>query len=280
MLRSEGLAPSKKRGQNFLVDDQWLTRIVSAVGVKPGDRVLEIGAGLGALTEALVHAGAMVWAIEVDSGFVRLLKDKFSGAPGVEIIHEDALRFDYESLRARHGRLRVAANLPYAVSSRLLFHFCVVRRCFDTLCVTLQSEVAQRLIARPGTKEYGILTVLLGAWASVEDLFEIPPRAFYPVPSIMSSVVRVVFTQEPPDSVQDPPLFVSLVKASFASRRKTLRNNLRGFCPGGLTPEALARCASDAGVDLARRAETLSPAEFIKFANALARDAHSRRPPS
>jgi 16S rRNA (adenine1518-N6/adenine1519-N6)-dimethyltransferase len=267
------LAPSKRRGQNFLVEEAWLDRIVAAAGVGPGDRILEIGAGLGALTETLAKAGASVWALEIDSGFVRTLKEKFATSPGIEIIHDDALRFDYGSLYARHGRLRVAANLPYATSSRLLFHFCLGRRFFDTLHVTLQAEVAERLTAEPGTKQYGLLTVLLGAWAEVERLFLIPPEAFYPVPSVMSQVVRVTFKTEPPVLVADGPLFVALVKTAFSSRRKTLRNNLRGFSAPGLTPEMTSRCASIARVDLGRRAETLSPQEFISFADALAHEA-------
>lgn len=269
LFREQGLTPKKWMGQNLLVDPYYLKGIVTAARVTLGEKIIEIGAGLGVLTEELVRAGADVWALEVDRGFFRVLEQRFSGSPQVTLIHADALRYDFPELGRELGRLRVVANLPYNISSRLIFTFYEQRDIFCSLHVLLQREVAQRLVAGPGTRDYGVLTVLLGAVASVEILFDIPPRAFYPVPAVFSSLVAISFPERPPVAVTDARLFTKLIKTAFASRRKTLRNTLRGLalpCAPGMT---LASAAEAAGIDLSRRAETLSAAEFAGFADAL-----------
>jgi 16S rRNA (adenine1518-N6/adenine1519-N6)-dimethyltransferase len=269
IFKGYGLAPKKWLGQNLLVDSLYLNKIVQAAGITPGETVVEVGAGLGVLTEALVHRGAKVCALEVDSGFFRVLQEKFAGSSDVELIHADALKYDFGSLVGRIGRLRVVANLPYNISSRLLFMFQENRDIFTSLHILLQKEVAERLTADPGTKDYGVLTVLLGISARVELVFDIPPHAFFPAPEVISTLVKVVFPEIPPYRVQDGRLLTRLVKASFAERRKTLRNTLRSNPIPGVRPEALTQAADDAGIDLGRRGETLSPAEFARFADAI-----------
>lgn len=269
IFKRYGLAPKKWLGQNLLVDSLYLNKIVQAAGITSGETVVEVGAGLGVLTEALVHRGAKVCALEVDSGFFRVLEKKFADSSHVRLIHADALKYDFRSLAEGIGKLRVVANLPYNISSRLLFTFQENRDIFTTLHILLQKEVAERLIANPGTKDYGVLTVLLGISAKVELVFDIPPHAFFPAPEVTSTLVRVVFPEIPPFPVQDSRLLTRLAKASFAGRRKTLRNTLRGSRILRVGPEALVQASDAAGIDLGRRGETLSFEEFARFADAI-----------
>jgi 16S rRNA (adenine1518-N6/adenine1519-N6)-dimethyltransferase len=269
IFKEQGLAPKKWMGQNLLVDKFYLNRIVGAADLRSGDCVVEVGAGLGVLTEALVKQGARVWALEIDSGFFRSLQEKFGESDNPILIHADALKFDFPDLAKKIGKLRVVANLPYNISSRLIFMFHENREIFSTLDVLLQKEVAERLIAAPGTKEYGTLTVLLGVSATVEMLFDIPPKAFVPAPEVTSSLVHITFPDTPPVEVSDSRLLTRLVKASFAGRRKTLRNTLRNAPIDGLTEQILTTAANQADIDLGRRGETLAPAEFARFADAI-----------
>jgi 16S rRNA (adenine1518-N6/adenine1519-N6)-dimethyltransferase len=269
IFRTHGLAPKKWMGQNLLVDEGYLKKIAQAARIEPSETIVEIGAGLGVLTEELAARAANVVALEIDAGFFEVLQEKFAVSAHVELIHADALKFDFHALSSRIGKLRVVANLPYSISSRLIFAFVENRELFSSLHILLQKEVAERFVAPPGTKDYGVLTVLLGVSASVDLLFDIPPKAFYPVPEVVSTLVRVSFPDEPPVPVADMPLFIRLVKASFAERRKTLRNTLRNFALPGLATQLLNSAAADAGIDLGRRGETLSPSEFALFADAI-----------
>ncbi len=269
IFKGYGLAPKKWLGQNLLVDFHYLNKIVHAAKIISGEAVVEVGAGLGILTEALVKRGAKVCALEVDSGFFRVLEEKFAHSPDAELIHADALKYDFRALAGRIGKLRVVANLPYNISSRLLFMFQENREIFTSLYILLQKEVAERLIAEPGAKEYGVLTVLLGISAKVELVFDIPPHAFFPVPEVTSTLVKVLFPDVPPFRVTDRGLLARLVKASFAERRKTLKNALRNTPTLGLSSQTLALAARNAGIHLGRRGETLSPEEFARFANAI-----------
>jgi len=268
-FKQHGLTPKKWMGQNLLVDPSYLERIVRAAAVKPGERLVEVGAGLGVLTEALADEGAEVWAFEVDAGFFRVLDEQFRSRPTVHLIHGDVLKYAFSEMSDQLGRLRVVANLPYSISSRLIFRFFEHRDLFDSLTILLQREVAERLAAAPGTKDYGVLTVLLGVSASVELLFDIPSRAFYPVPEVTSTLVRITFPEQPPVTVSDPRMLVRVVKAAFAARRKTLRNNMRSRMT--IPAETVEQAAAEAAIDLDRRGETLTPAEFARFTDALIR---------
>jgi len=256
-------------GQNLLVDHLYLQKIVQSARLVPGEAVVEIGAGLGVLTEALVRHGTRVIAVEVDAGFFEVLEEKFSGQEQVELIHADALRFDFRKLADRIGKLRVVANLPYSISSRLIFLFHENRDLFSSLCILLQKEVAERLVAEPGTKDYGVLTVLLGISGVVDLEFDVPPKAFYPVPEVTSTFVRITFPDPPPVAVRDNLTLVRLVKAAFANRRKTLRNTLRNLPVAGSSADMVSEAALASAIDLNRRAETLTPEEFARFADAI-----------
>ena len=256
-------------GQNLLVEPRYLKQIAESARISRGEAIVEIGAGLGFLTEELSRRGAKVYALEIDSGFFRVLEERFSGQEGVELIHADALKYDFQALADRIGKLRVVANLPYNISSRLLFSFCGQSRIFRSLHILLQREVAERLTAPPGTKEYGILTVILAATGTVEILGNIPSEAFFPAPEITSSLVLITFSSPPPIQIADDVLFEHLVKASFSGRRKTLRNTLKGLASIGISADAVQLAADRAGIDLSRRGEALSPDEFGRFADAL-----------
>lgn len=271
VFKEYGLAPKKWMGQNLLVDPIYLARIVEAAEVIPGEAIVEIGAGLGVLTAELVRRGAVVHALEVDAGFFRVLEEKFRGSSQVDPIHADALKYDFRDLAARIGKLRVVANLPYSISSRLVFAFHENRDVFSSLHILLQKEVADRLVAEPGTKDYGVLTVLLGVSSHVEVLFDIPARSFFPVPEVVSSMVKITFPDPPPLGVQDPRLLSRLVKASFAGRRKTLRNTLRSAPIQEISQEIVERAADAAHIELGRRGETLTPMEFVRLCDELSR---------
>ncbi len=266
-FKAKGLAPKKWMGQNLLVEPSYLGMIVDAAKIREGDHVVEIGAGLGALTKEIVGRNVTVWAIEVDAGFFRELETRFHDEPNVRLIHKDVLKFDFRSLAADVGKLKVVANLPYSLSSRLVFTFQENREIFEFAVVMLQKEVAERLVAGPGTRDYGALTVLLAVTAKAQALFDIPPSAFYPRPEVVSTLIRIVFPDPPPHNVIDHRLLTTLVKAGFSSRRKTLRNSLKSLVLHGLSFDRISEAAGMAGIDLGRRAETLSPEEFVTFAN-------------
>jgi 16S rRNA (adenine1518-N6/adenine1519-N6)-dimethyltransferase len=267
IFREFGLAPKKWMGQNLLVDTRYLHQMVDAAKIELGQAIVEVGAGLGILTQELVTRGADVWALEVDAGFFRVLEGKFRDEPHVKLVHQDALKYDFRALEKEVGQLRVVANLPYSISSRLIFLFHENRDIFSSLHILLQKEVAHRLVAEPATKEYGVLTALLGVSAEVDLLIDIPPKAFFPVPEVTSTLARITFPQPPPISVRDQQVLTRLVKCCFSGRRKTLRNTLRNAPLLGISPETLLAAADRAEIDLARRGETLSPMEFARFAD-------------
>ncbi len=269
IFKKHGLSPKKWMGQNLLVDPAYLTRIVESARITPDDKIVEIGAGLGVLTSALQSAGAQVWALEIDNGFFKVLEDRFQSNQTVHLFHEDATKFDFLDLYNRIGPLKVVSNLPYSASSRILFSIVQNRSIYQSITMLLQREVAQRLIETPGQKEYGILSVLTQAAGNVELLFHIPPKAFYPKPKVDSTVVRITFTDPPPVHVEDWPLMVRLVKASFSSRRKTLWNNLSTMRAINVNKQIIKRGAEAANIDLSRRGETLTAQEFAMFANAI-----------
>ncbi len=271
IFKAKGLAPKKWMGQNLLVEPSYLGMIVDAARISEGDHIVEIGAGLGALTRELVRRNVTVWAIEVDAGFFRELEVTFRNEPNVRLIHRDVLKFDFRSLAVDIGKLKVVANLPYSLSSRLVFTFQENRDIFDYAVVMLQKEVAERLVAGPGSRDYGALTVLLAATTKAQALFDIPPSAFYPRPEVVSTLIRIVFPDPPPYNVTDHKTLTKLVKSGFSSRRKTLRNALKSLTLPGLSFDQIESVAGLTGIDLGRRAETLSPEEFVVFSNTLSR---------
>jgi 16S rRNA (adenine1518-N6/adenine1519-N6)-dimethyltransferase len=251
--------PRRKRfGQHFLHDPSVLDRIVSAIDPHPGDRIVEIGPGGGALTQRLLESGIeRLDAVEIDRDLAALLPTRFAAYPGLSLHQCDALEFDFGELaRARGGHLRVVGNLPYNISTPLLFHLLECTGSIEDIHVMLQREVAERIAAAPGDSSYGRLTIMMAPWVSVELLFEVGPGAFRPPPKVWSTVARLTVRKEP--SFKVSPRLAGVVAAAFSHRRKTLRNALRGV----VSLEQIQACGLDPGA----RPETLAPEAF----NALA----------
>jgi 16S rRNA (adenine1518-N6/adenine1519-N6)-dimethyltransferase len=250
--------PRKRFGQNFLRDASVIARIVAVIAPHPGDRLVEIGPGEGALTGPLLEAAGTLTAIELDRDLVAALRTRFPPGSGLELIEGDALSFDFRAL-AGDGPLRLVGNLPYNISTPLLFHLFDQHAAVADMHFMLQKEVVDRLAAAPGSKTYGRLSVMAQYACAVTPLLSVPPGAFRPPPKVDSTVVRLVPHAKPPVAVDDPERLRRLVTAAFAQRRKTLRNTLRDH----IDAEAMRA----AGVDPGRRAETLSLEEFAHLAN-------------
>ncbi|MDA8094847.1 MAG: 16S rRNA (adenine(1518)-N(6)/adenine(1519)-N(6))-dimethyltransferase RsmA [Betaproteobacteria bacterium] len=249
--------PRRRFGQHFLTDAGIIDRIVAAIAPSADDCIVEIGPGLGALTRPLLEALPRLHAVELDRDIVARLGREFP-AERLLVHAADALKFDF----ARLGpRFRVVGNLPYNISTPLLFHLARFADAIIDIHVMLQKEVVDRMAADPGTSDYGRLSVMLQYRFSIEKLFDVPPEAFRPPPKVDSAVVRLTPFERLPFPAKDEHLFAALVAAAFSQRRKTLRNTLKGY----LGPEALARL----GIDPQLRAENLSVEQFVRAANHL-----------
>jgi len=267
ILRRHGLRPKKSWGQNFLGSDHHLDAIADACGIEPGDTVVELGAGLGHLTRKLAARGAKVVAVERDRDLVPVLREELAGLE-VEIVEANAATVDLAPIRERAGRgLIVVGNLPYHLSTEILFHVESQRRHVRRMVFLLQKEVTDRIAADPGGKEYGVLSVLLQLHADVDVPHHVPAGAFTPPPEVESAVVRLEVRAAPRADPGDEALFRKVVKGAFVQRRKTVANSLKG---AAVAPaEALARALEAAGIDPGRRAETLSVEEFAALTRAL-----------
>jgi 16S rRNA (adenine1518-N6/adenine1519-N6)-dimethyltransferase len=245
----------KRFGQHFLHDPSVLQRIAQAVDPRPGEHILEIGPGQGALTALLLERAETLDAVEIDRDLAATLRERW---PGRLRLHEaDALRFDFAALaRERGGRLRIVGNLPYNISTPLLFHLLDSVDHVVDLHVMLQKEVVERMAAEPGSKDYGRLTAMLAPRLSVQWLFDVGPGAFHPPPRVWSAMARI--TVRPQPLFEIPEAYARVVAAAFSQRRKTLRNSLRGI----VGPEAWEA----SGLDPGARAEVLAPAQFAALA--------------
>ena len=247
----------KRFGQHFLHDRSVLDRLVREIDPQADQALVEIGPGRGALTEKLLGKSRTLDAVEIDRDLAAYLREHFAGAAGFELHVADALEFDFAALaRARGARLRVIGNLPYNISTPLLFHVAAAHEHIVDLHVMLQKEVIDRIVAGPGSGEYGRLTVMLAPWIEARHLFDVGPGAFTPAPRVWSSVARLTIRREPAFAV--PRAFARTVSAAFSQRRKTLRNALRSL----LDAEAIVA----AGIDPGARPETLAPAQFAALA--------------
>jgi 16S rRNA (adenine1518-N6/adenine1519-N6)-dimethyltransferase len=254
----------KRFGQHFLHDRSVLDRIVREIAAGPDDALVEIGPGHGALTEKLIGQGRSLDAVEIDRDLAAALRTRWGSQPGFTLHEADALDYDFKALaltRPPH-RLRVIGNLPYNISTPLLFHLAAAHESIMDLHVMLQKEVIDRIAAAPDSDSYGRLTVMLAPWFEAKHLFDVGPGAFTPPPRVWSAVARLTVRREPAFPL--PPAFARTVSVAFSHRRKTLRNALRSV----MDIEAIVA----AGVDPGARPETLSPADFARLA-AQVRDA-------
>ncbi len=269
-MRGEGIRARKALGQNFLVDRNVIARIADAVDIGPEDRILEVGPGKGALTELLAARCARLVAVELDTRLVPVLRREFSDNQRVEIVHDDILKLDLRSLLASEGagKWKVAANLPYNISTPVLFKFLDHMDLFSRLVLMLQKEVGDRLAASPGTKDYGTLSVFFQLHFNVARELIVRPGSFHPVPKVDSVVLSFVPLEKPREEVGDERYFRRMVKGAFSMRRKTLWNCLKG-ADLGLSGEQLAEALETCGIDPGRRGETLSLGEFAALSRAM-----------
>jgi 16S rRNA (adenine1518-N6/adenine1519-N6)-dimethyltransferase len=247
--------PVRKRfGQHFLHDRGVIRRIIDAVSPANGDRIVEIGPGRGAMTWDLLQRARSLDVIEIDRDLAQSLKDDARAAQGLRVHVEDALHTDFMQLRAKGAALRIVGNLPYNISTPLLFRLLAQRGAIADMHFMLQKEVVDRMTAEPSNRTYGRLTVMLAAVADVEKLFDVGPGAFQPKPKVWSAIVRLRPSLEPRFDIGADGVLRTLVTAAFSHRRKILSNGLKGF----LTPEEIESC----GIDSQLRPEALAPAQF------------------
>jgi len=253
--------PRKRFGQNFLHDHSIIYNIISSIQAKPDQHWVEIGPGQGALTEPLLKQGVRLEVVELDRDLVALLREKFKQYPNLKIHSSDALRFDFSALADKDTKLRVIGNLPYNISTPLMFHLLDNAYCIEDMHFMLQKEVVDRICAAPGSKKYGRLSVMMQYYCATELLFDVPPESFDPAPQVMSAIVRLVPHSQPPVAVNDIAKLNRVVTQAFSQRRKTLRNSMKKL----IAEEEIVAL----GIDPTLRAENISLAEFASLSNLL-----------
>ena len=269
-LAEHGLVPRKSRGQHFLADRNILNKVVRTAQVEQEDTVLEIGPGLGDLTLLLASRAKKVVAVEIDPKLAALLKSKMVDWPNVDVVEDDILKVDFEEiLDPAVPPVKVVANLPYQISTPLLFRFIDARPLFSTLTLMLQREVAERMVASPGGKQYGPLSVFVQLFSDISIRFYVKPASFFPPPKVDSAVVHMVWKEYPLVKPVDEEWFKKVVRGCLGYRRKTLMNALKH---ADLSPLLeIEQIGEMAGIDLGRRPGTLTIEEFARLAEALER---------
>jgi len=257
---------SKKLGQNFLIKRGIVDEIVHAAELTPGEPVLEVGPGIGTLTQGLAQSGADVTAIELDRRLLEVLDTTLASYDNVRIVHGDVLKLDVPSIMI-HKPFKVVANLPYYITTPIIMSLLESKLPIERLVVMVQKEVALRMVAKPGTKDYGALSVAVQYYTEPDIVLDVPPKSFLPAPAVTSSVIRCVLRDKPPVDVIDEKLFFRVVKAGFAQRRKTFSNTMKTT---GLSKDRIEELLAKANIDGQRRGETFTLQEFADVANAWA----------
>lgn len=260
------LRADKKLGQNFLIDETVVRRIVEAAELTPEDTVLEVGPGIGTLTQGLAESGADVVAVELDKRLLPVLDVTLEGYDNVRIVNGDILQVDIME-QVQKPDFKCCANLPYYITTPIIFAILEKRLPMERLVVMVQKEVAERMAAKPGSKDYGALSVAIQYFTEPEIAFIVPPSSFIPAPSVDSAVIVCKRRSTPPVEVCDENLFFRVVKAAFSLRRKMLSNSLKNM---GIKGEQVSKWLELAGVDGKRRAETLSLEDFAALTNTFA----------
>ena len=257
---------SKKLGQNFLIKRGIVDEIVHAAELTPGEPVLEVGPGIGTLTQGLAQSGADVTAIELDRRLLEVLDTTLASYDNVRIVHGDVLKLDVPTIK-NHKPFKVVANLPYYITTPIIMSLLESKLPIERLVVMVQKEVALRMVAKPGTKDYGALSVAVQYYTEPDIVLDVPPKSFLPAPAVTSSVIRCVLRDKPPVDVIDEKLFFRVVKAGFAQRRKTFANTMKTT---GLSKDRIEELLAKANIDGQRRGETFTLQEFADVANAWA----------
>ncbi len=267
ILNKNGFNFSKSLGQNFLIDEGALNEIVASAAPE-GANVLEIGPGFGTLTQRLCERSAKVVCVEIDSAAIPILADNLKDFDNLRIIHADIMKTDISSLCKKEfgdSPVKVCANLPYYITSPVIMSLLNPNLPIEDITVMIQKEVAQRIGAKAGSKDYGVLTLCVGYYATSEIVTIVPPSSFMPPPKVESAVIKLTMRKKPPVDVKDTDMYFKVIKAAFALRRKTLLNALSSGL--GLSKDRVSDILKNAEIDEKRRGETLSDEEFARITN-------------
>jgi 16S rRNA (adenine1518-N6/adenine1519-N6)-dimethyltransferase len=271
ILRDHNIRPLKRLGQSFLEDINVINKIISISNIQEDDTVVEIGAGVGIMTELIAKKVRKVIALDIDPRMVDILRERLAGHHQVDVIKGDVLKYDFSSVghELLSRKIKVIGNIPYNISSQILFHLLAYRQHISSMILMFQKELADRLIASPGTKEYGIPTVLVSMYTECFREMVIPRSCFYPEPKVTSTVMKIIIREKPLMELNDHDFFVKIVKIAFSKRRKTLLNNLRSSPLLGYSEREVVTALKKSGIDGVRRGETLTAEELGKLSNLL-----------
>ena len=270
VIQKYEFAFQKKFGQNFLIDTHVLDKIIRAAGVTKEDMVLEIGPGIGTMTQCLAEAAGRVVAVEIDSNLIPILKDTLKDYDNITVINEDILKVDIKNLAEEYngGRpIKVVANLPYYITTPIIMGLFESEVPIDNITVMVQKEVADRMQVGPGTKDYGALSLAVQYYAKPYIVANVPPNCFMPRPAVGSAVIRLTRHQKPPVEVMDEKLMFRLIRASFNQRRKTLANGLKNSGELNLSKEVITAAIEKLGKGSSVRGEALDLEEFARLTN-------------
>ncbi|MCI1778077.1 MAG: 16S rRNA (adenine(1518)-N(6)/adenine(1519)-N(6))-dimethyltransferase RsmA [Paenibacillus lautus] len=273
IISRHGFSFKKSLGQNFLIDQNILYKIVEAAGLDGEKGALEIGPGIGALTEKLAQTAGTVTAVEIDQRLIPILREVLEPYENVRVHHGDVLKVDlHELFRQDFGdvsKVSVVANLPYYVTTPILMKLLEEKLPLENIVVMIQKEVAERMAAAPGSKDYGSLSIAVQYYSEPKLVCIVPHTVFIPQPNVESAVIRLAVREQPPVRVEDERFFFEVVQASFAQRRKTIANNLKSRFFPGEGRERLEQLLQEAGIEPSRRGETLSIEEYARLSNVL-----------
>lgn len=273
IISRHGFSFKKSLGQNFLIDQNILYKIVEAAGLDEDKGALEIGPGIGALTEKLAQTAGTVTAVEIDQRLIPILREVLEPYENVKVHHGDVLKVDLQELFRQDfagvSKVSVVANLPYYVTTPILMKLLEEKLPLENIVVMIQKEVAERMAAAPGSKDYGSLSIAVQYYSEPKLVCIVPHTVFIPQPNVASAVIRLAVREQPPVSVEDESFFFEVVQASFAQRRKTIANNLKSRFFPGEGRERLEQLLQEAGIEPSRRGETLSIEEYARLSNIL-----------
>ena len=272
IIKKHNFSIQKKYGQNFLIDEHVLNKIIAAAELTEDDYVIEIGPGIGTMTERMAPECRHVTAIEIDKELIPILSETLSGFDNVDIINEDVLKVDLNKLIAERNDnkpVKVVANLPYYITTPIIMSLLENKIPIDTITVMVQKEVADRMMVGPGTKDYGALSLAVQYYAKPYIVANVPMNCFIPRPNVASAVIRLTCHKEPPVTVKDENLMFNLIRASFNQRRKTLINGISNFSGLSYTKEQVAMALNSIGLSENIRGEALDLEKFAKLSDAL-----------
>jgi 16S rRNA (adenine1518-N6/adenine1519-N6)-dimethyltransferase len=277
ILKSKGIRPDRRLGQTFLDDRNMIAKIIAVLDVQKDDAVIEIGAGTGIMTAEIAKKAGKVVALEIDPYLISILEERLSDFKNVDVVHADVLDFDFASIRGNlpSGKIKIIGNIPYHISSQILFRLIDYRDNIFLMVLMFQKELADRICAHPGSKNYGIPSVLVDMYTVCTRELNIPGQCFYPKPMVTSSVLKLVIREKPKIELNNHAFFTKIVRLAFSKRRKVLFNNLRCLSQQGYSEDEINKALQNSGVDGRCRGETLTSVQLGELSNALHDDKKS-----